>query len=285
MDQFNTESNVSEQGTNQVVESTEQANQTPQEVEIKADGLYRLPGQNKAVKWDDYYKGFQGKLTTATQEASRLRSEYAKSQQQIQEANRRIQEYENAQRLASVNRSKGETNEFTQALRALPYLRGEEAVQLYERLAGEFSNHQNALNQRDTVILALAQELGKIKNQFAPLLEAHSGSVFEGKIDKFLKELDLGDDSVAKNLAKEIYLAYEGDDLDAEFPNIFRDRWNSLEEGFAKRAKAKVDAAKKAPFVPGRGGLGTPSRPLQSKGNESAREIAERMWPGEFSKT
>lgn len=287
MDSFNPEVNdsVGQSTESQPVESTQQVSQTPTETEIKADGLYRIPGQAKPVKWDDYSKGLQGTLTKATQEAARLRAENAKYQKERQDYENRLNEYQRQQRLAEINKAKGSDAELVSTLRNLPYLKGDEAAYVVEGLYKKLGDYQGALEQRDFITLKLAETIKDLRSQVNTLMQTHSGGVFENKISGFLKDLNLSDDSVAGQLAKEIYLAYEGDDLDSEFPQIFQDRWNSLEENFAKRQKAKVEAARKAPFVPGRGGVGNPSRPLQASGKETAQEIAEKMWPGEPHRT
>jgi hypothetical protein len=259
--------------------------QGPQEHAIDPQGLYKIPGQAKAVKWDDYHRNFQSSFTKASQEAARLKAEQAKWAQERQSQQQQLAEYQRRERLAEIQRVQTQKGDAISALRELPYLRGEEAAQLAEGLHAQFGQMQSALGQRDQVIMKLAEVVNQLKGQLGPLMEQHSGAAFENKIGGYLTNLGLSDSTVAKELAKEIYLAYEGEDLDQEFPNIFQNRWNQLEQDFAKRSKAKADAARRNPFVPGRGGAGVPSRPLQARGNETAKEIAERLWPGESSQT
>ena len=98
---------------------------------------------------------------------------------------------------------------------------------------------------------------------------------FDGKISNWLKEG--GYPSEAADLAKEIYLAYEGDDLDNEFPQIFANRWEQIQQIIDSQRKAKVEAARR-PLLPGRGGNGVASKPIGLKGNESSKQLADTLW-------
>jgi hypothetical protein len=53
-----------------------------------------------------------------------------------------------------------------------------------------------------------------------------------------------------------------------------------MEAMFEARKRQAVEKARRMPFVPGRGGQTGPSAPLQLKGNESSRQIADMLWDG-----
>ena len=77
---------------------------------------------------------------------------------------------------------------------------------------------------------------------------------------------------------KVVYLAHEGDDLDSEFPAIFKDYWEDTNREIEEQRQAKVNGARKQPFIPGKGGNTGPSKPLTLKGNESSKDIADMLW-------
>jgi hypothetical protein len=130
--------------------------------------------------------------------------------------------------------------------------------------------------QRDKILIAALTELQKMQKVVGSLNESYQGSNFEGKISKWVADAGLPPE--ATQLAKEIYLAYEGDDLDNEFPQILMDRWNQIEKVITARQQAKVQAAKRQPFLPGRGGQAGPSKPLQLDPRLSSTQVADELW-------
>jgi hypothetical protein len=77
-----------------------------------------------------------------------------------------------------------------------------------------------------------------------------------------------------------LYSAYEGDDLDNEFPTILQERWNQINGIFNEQRQQTIERNQRSPFpLPGRGGSGTPSKALPKfRGDETAREMADTLW-------
>jgi hypothetical protein len=97
----------------------------------------------------------------------------------------------------------------------------------------------------------------------------------DSKIAKYVT--DLGYPTDANRYAKEIYAAYEGDDLETEFPEMLRERMDGLSNMFRNVDRQRIDAARR-PSVPGKGGSGTTGKTIGLKGTESAKETADMLW-------
>jgi hypothetical protein len=231
----------------------------PEPIELSDDALIKVRGSDKPVKFGEHVKGFQSQFTKASQEAARLR-------QALKEREDRIRQFEEAQRKSQSQQ--GNEDVFA-ALRSLPYLKGEDAVQLVQEIGQE-------IRQRDMIMLAALRKIQELERVASGLHEVHSSGAFDAKINKWLT--DGGYPLEAADLAKEIYLAYEGDDLDNEFPRIFEERWRQIEKVIEAQRQQKIRAARPQPFVPGRGGDVKPSRPLEIKPASSSRDVAEELF-------
>lgn len=237
----------------------------PTVYEVSDDSLIKLPGQEKPVKFGEHTRGFQSQFTKASQEAARLKRELEQRDQKLRQYEAQQQQFQRQQQGQGQNRPR-----LSDQLRGMNYLDGEAAATMAEAFEGE-------IRQRDQILLAALQKVAAMEKTLNTLNESHVGASFEGKINKWLGEIGLPPE--AADLAKEVYLAYEGDDLDYEFPQILRNRWEQLQRVFAATQQQKIQAAKKQPFLPGRGGGTGPSRPLQLDPRLSAAEVADQLWP------
>lgn len=242
--------------------TTSNTPETPQPLELTDDSLIRVKGSDKPVKFGDV-RNFQAQFTKSSQRAAALERELA----QEREARQRFE----AER-ARQNTQQPQNQDVFASLRELPYLSGEQAVEVVQGITQE-------VRARDQVIGALVKKIQSMDQRLGGLYETHTNSAFDSKINKMVGDLghDTSDAGLL-DLAKEVYLAYEGNDLDQEFPRIFGERLKQLETYFEARKRAALEKARRVPFVPGRGGNGGPSNPLQIKGNASPREIAELLW-------
>lgn len=240
---------------------------TPTPLEMAEDTLISIKGQAKPVKFGEHVKGFQSQFTKASQEAARLKRELETERQTRQRYEQERQQRQQGQ----PNQAQPDAFD---ALAQLPYLTGKDAVGMVQQIG-------QAMQQRDQVLIALIKKLQSMEGMVGGLNENHSTQLFDAKIAKWLT--DGGYPPEASDLAKEIYLAYEGDDLDSEFPRIFEARYQQMEKLFEARRAGKIAAARKAPFIPGKGGQGNPSKPLEVKANATAKEVADQLfgtWSG-----
>jgi hypothetical protein len=234
----------------------------PTPIELDDNALIRVKGSEKPVKFGEHVRGFQSQFTKATQRAAQLQRELQARDAKLQELQR---EREQAQR---TSQRQGETDVYAQ-LRELPYLDGQTAVSVVQGIAQQ-------IQQRDQVLLAAMNQIKQMKTVVDRLNQTHTTGQFDGKIDRWLNENGWPTD--LRDLAKEVYLAYEGDDLDEEFPRIFNGRVEQMRKAFNAERESKLRASKPQPFLPGRGGNTSPSKPLEFKGDASAKEIADKLW-------
>jgi hypothetical protein len=249
-----TQTSTTEQTSTQATE--------PQPIELDENALIRVKGSEKPVKFGEHVRGFQSKWTQEAQKRAQL-------ERTLQEREARLQQMERERQAAERASQQGKQGDVFQALRELPYLDGETAVKVVQGIAQQ-------IQQRDQVLMAALNQMKQMQAVVQRLNQTHVTSSFDAKIDRWLGENGWPAD--LRDLAKEVYLAYEGDDLDAEFPRIFNSRVEQMRKAFEAERQAKLRASKPAPFLPGRGGNAQPSKPLEFKGNESARDISEKLW-------
>lgn len=251
--------------------------------DFSENDLVRVPGMAEPVKYGDLHKRLQADYTKKTTEAARMRQQLEKERQEWQSS--RAKEEENLKRLAtellaqSRGQGGGQGNDLYAKLEGMNYLDGKTAAQLFKDLQENgVGSIKTQLQERDNVIRALYSQVVQLNNTVNGLQGNYKNNSFESLIDRTLKEKGLPPE--AKDFAKEVYLAYEGDDLDDEFPTILENRWNQLTGLFNASQKARVEAAKKKPFpIPGRGGNGTAGKPLDMlKGHESAKKTTDVLW-------
>lgn len=234
----------------------------PTVYEVDDNTLIKPRGMDKPVKYGEHFRGLQSQFTKASQKAAEL-------ERALREREARIQQYERERQNAQRAGQTGQPDVYA-ALRELPYLDGETAVNVVRGIAQE-------IQQRDQVLLATLRQLKNLQQIVAGLNETHTSSAFDSKISRWLG--DWGYDPGYADLAKEIYLAYEGDDLDEQFRSIFEDRVRQVEKLIEARKQAQIREARKSQFIPGKGGSATPSKPLELKADASAKEIADAMFP------
>lgn len=243
-------------------------------IDLTDDSLVRFPGAKEPVKYGDYYRKFQSEFTTKAQEAARARQEAQQYQQ-------RLAEYERKEREAVARQQrelaqKGQTD-LVSSLRGLQYLSGEEAARVVEHLTGQLQGYEKRFEESNAATVLLYNQLLNLAKGLNGL-QAQSGQAeFSGKIGKFLKDAGLPDE--AREFATELYTAYEGPNLDADFPNILKTRWQQLQTLARKAAAAEAAQRRQNPFVPGKGGMGSAAKPLNNLAKSSAKDIADAFWP------
>ncbi len=252
-----------------------QPDSAPQPLKLSNDSLIQIEGQEKPVKFSDYTRGFQSTATKAAQERARLAEKYSQLEATLKEREEAIRRYEAAQRQSQVQPGQTQPDELIQAIESLQYLDGPAAGRMLKAIRAEIGKVSNSFGQRDQAIALLYQQLMSMKEQVGQLSGRTKQADFDSKIKGVVNELGYGEEY--EDLAKEIYLAYEGDDLDSEFPEILRKRVEQIETAIRKRDKAKVEQSRTRPFTPGRGGIGQASKPLDLRG-KTAAEIADIVY-------
>lgn len=232
-------------------------------LDIDENRLIRVKGSDKPIKFGEYGRTFQSQFTKASQEAARLKKELETERQTRQR-------YEQQQQQSQRNGpgQQGGNDVYAQ-LEQLPYLSGKDAVQVVQSITDQ-------IGQRDQVLIATLKQMQQMKTVLDTLNGNYTSQSFDTKISKFVAEGQIPKELT--NRVKELYMAYEGDDLDEQFPSILRDWYEDLNKVIDSTRQAKLRAARNGPFIPGRGGNTGPSKPVQLKGNESPKALADMMW-------
>lgn len=250
-------------------------------VDLNDDSMVRIPGQDQPVRYGDLYKRLQGDYTKKTQAAAAAEKKLRADQQAWQQSRQQQEDSLRSTAAALLQRQQQGNapagGDFMAKLEAAPYLDGKTAAQILRTIQTEgFGNVVKAIQDRDTVMTQQNSRIVQLERIVQQLSGVHQGSALDSRIGAVLKDLDIPEE--AADWAKEIYSAYEGDDLDEQFPQILQERWTQLEQLQRRRNQARVDANRRQPFLPGKGGNGTAAKPIQMRGDENAREMADLLW-------
>lgn len=250
-------------GTGGNVVTPDAAGGADEPLEIDENRLIRVKGQDKPIKFSEYGRNFQSQFTKVSQRAAQL-------QKDLESERQARQQYEQQVRQAAQVPQAGGNDVFSQ-LEALPYLNGQQAAAVVRSIAEQ-------IGQRDQVLLATLKQLQQMQGIVQSLHGERQGTAFDAKIANFVK--DAGYPAEITQWAKELYLAYEGDDLDDEFPGILKERYEGFNRAMDAQRAAKVRQARDGKmFVPGKGGNTGPTKPFQIKANASPAEIADALFP------
>ena len=242
-------------------------------VELTEDSMVRLPGAKDPVRYGDHSRSFQSEFTKRAQETARLRKEHAALKQQNEDYQRRIAAVSGQQQAQP-----DETGQMVEALRQLPYLKGEEAAQVVQHLTQQFGKFGQELKTRDMALALIYNQLKEMGQTVSGLNKTSSNTQFGNLITSAMKAAGVPEQ--AREFAEELYSAYEGDNLPREFPQILKKRWEHLQGVFKTSRQQQAEQARRTPFVPGRGGNGSASKPLTDLKGKSAAQIADMFWPG-----
>lgn len=259
------------------VSAGEGAGAGPSPIDLSDDTLVRVKGQAQPVKFGELSRRQQADYTRKTQQAQQLQAQATRERQQVAQERSRLEQIAATLASRQGGGQQGQTDPFMDELGKAEYIDGKTAVKLVQALQQQgFAPIAKAIQDRDQVITQLYKHVVQLSNQMKEMGGRFGQTDFDGKIANWLKEG--GYPAEAADLAKEVYLAYEGDDLDNEFPQIFQNRWNQLMTIIDNQRKQKVEAARKAPILPGRGGAGSAAKPIGLKGNETSKQIADSLW-------
>ena|SRR3990167_1148215 len=255
--------------------------QAPQPVDITDDTLIRVAGQKDPVKYGELYKNLQGDYTKKSQAVADAERKLAEQragwdkERSAQETYLKSLAAQLLQRQQQGQQRPG--GDYRSKLASKQYLSGGDAAEMFDQVGGGMSTIVQAITERDQVITALYQKLQGLEQVVTQLGGAHTNQSFEQKIGGWVKSLGLPEE--ATQLAKEIYLAYEGDDLDNEFPNILRERWDATVNLINSLNQKKVEQSRQSPFkLAGRGGNTSPEKLIGLKGHENAKDTADKLW-------
>jgi len=242
-----------------------QAGAAPSPISLTDDSLVTYEGAKEPVPFKTL-RGLQSQFTKVSQDRSKLEGTVKQYQSQLQERDSLINRLREA-----VGARGGQTEpDLLAQIRELPYLTGQDAVGVVGQLV-------SAIQTRDMALKLMAARMGEIGQQVSQLHTTHLSSTHDAKIRSFAGQIDGFPEKLVPRL-KELYNAYEGDDLDEVFvEEIAKPWWNELQAEVRGLDKARVAAVRQKPFVPGRGATPRVVKPADYKG-ESVDEQADKIW-------
>lgn len=252
-------------------------------VDLTDDTPVRWPGEANPIKYGDLQRRLQADHTRKTQQAAKLQKQLAAERarfQQEQKAERaRLESM--AAAIAGRQGQQGQQGQpaWMTELSKKDYLTGADAAALMGAIQNQgFGSVAKAFEQRDKILQTMYQLVQRQQAALNALQGTHQESAFEGKITKALQQIGR-DPADYRDIAKEIYLAYEGDDLDDEFPEILRNRLEQIEKAIQRRQAQSVNQARQPKFpFPGKGGAGSAPKGAGLTGREGSLETADRLW-------
>lgn len=252
-------------------------------VDLNDDTLVRgVPGYNEPVRYGDLAKRLQADYTRKTQEVQKQKTQYETEwqtrQRELQERQRHVESI--AAQLASRQNNSGtpQNDPLLAELTSAQYIDGAKMGKFINMVQEKgFAPIVKAFADRDQIIQGMYNQVLELQKTVKDLQGVRQSADFDGKINRWLTEG--GYPQEAAQLAKELYLAYEGDNLDDEFPQIFEQRWTQLQNVLRAQDRKRVDDAKRQGMrLPGRGGQGATGKPIGLKGHEKARDVAASLW-------
>ena len=231
---------------------------SPSVFDLDDNTLIRVKGSDKPVKLSDYRQGFQSQFTKASQEAARLKKE-------LQARDQRIQQIEQATRGGQQDPNTGGQAMLSEIENA-PFIDG-------KTMAGVIRDFQGGVKERDMVMLAALNKIKQIEGILNELHGVNLNGQHEQKLKGWLRDGGYPDE--AFELADIIYRGYEGDNLDQEFPDIFKARWAQMQKVLQTQQTRERERARTLPWTPGRGGNTGPGKPQGLSGRETPKELAD----------
>ena len=177
------------------------------------------------------------------------------------------------------NQQQQQSNTMLDQLRQMPYLDGNTAAQLMERMVNEGINPlSNALRQRDQAIAHLHKEQKDLKERYGDTQNQQAQKELDARILQLRQEQGLPDSDVVHEMMRDIYYSHLDDDaLDAEYPEMLRKRWESLQKAVRDGDRAVAMKAKESPF-PSKGGEVSPTSG-KTGGYKTPEDRANELWP------
>jgi len=251
-------------------------------VELSDDTLIRVKGQDKPVKYSDYIKnGFVPKSDFTRAQQARA-SEVQRANQALQERESQLREFQ-ARQQGNAQSQTNPVNDLIKGLEAKPYLSGQEAAGLVRQLwDGGITKLAQAIGQRDEVIKLLYNRMQQIDKGVTGLRGQSQESALTARFNSVKTELNLPNTPEVDEFIQDVYYSHEGEDLDAELPNMVRARWNAMQNLIRAESQKQVRSARQNVLAPGgvKGGNATPSKNLRDRTSRmDARQLADEMWP------
>ena len=231
----------------------------------------------------------QAEYTKKTQALAEERknwdSQRAQQQQQLQQYAQQLQQHGYAQQQRAQQAQPQQPQQPQQQqpsmvdqLRKMPYLDGNTAAQLVERLVGEgIQPLRSQLQQRDRALATIYQDYKTLRDQVGQSQGKQAEKDLDARFIQLREQHGLPDEEIVNDLMRDIYFSHEGDDLDKAFPDMFAKRWESIKK-LSREQERKTAAKARQSVLPGRGGEASLASG-KTGGYKTPEQRTNELWP------
>ena len=208
-----------------------------------------------------------------TQQAQQLQQYAQQLQQHSQAQQQRAQQVQQQQR-----QSQPQGPSMIDQLRKMPYLDGNTAAQMVERLVGEgIQPLRTQLQQRDRALATIYQDYKGLRDQVGQSQGKQAEKDLDARFMQLREQHGLPDDEIVGELMRDIYYSHEGDDLDTAFPDMFAKRWEAIKK-LSREQDRKTAAKARESVLPGRGGESSLTSG-KTGGYKTPEQRTNELWP------
>jgi len=231
---------------------------------------------------ESWSKEQQAEFTRKTQAHAEERKAWegqrAQQQQQLQQYAQQLQQQAAAGQQAQQQQGATQQQSMLDQLAKMPYLDGPTAAELMRRIMVEgIQPLQHQLQQRDQALAQVYKDYKSLRDVVGKSYGKQAERDLDTRFEEIRTQQGLPDDEVVREIMRDIYHSHEGDDLDAQFPEMVRKRLEALQKTFRDKDRKAAETAKKSPF-PSKGGE---SSPISGKtgGYKTPQDRADELWP------
>ena len=229
----------------------------------------------------------QAEYTKKTQALSEERknwdSQRAQQQQQLQQYAQQLQQHSQAQqqRAQQAQQQRPQQQQgpsMVDQLRKMPYLDGNTAAQMVERLVSEgIQPLRSQLQQRDRALATIYQDYKGLRDQVGQSQGKQAEKDLDSRFIQLREQHGLPDEEIVNELMRDIYYSHEGDDLDTAFPDMFAKRWDAIKK-LSREQDRKTAAKARESVLPGRGGESSLTSG-KTGGYKTPEQRTNELWP------
>jgi len=230
----------------------------------------------------DMQAEYTRKTQALAEERKQWESERGQQQQQMQQYAQQVQQYaqgiQQNQQQQATSQQQSQQQGLLDQLRGMPYLDGNTAAQLMERIMGEgISPLQQQLQQRDQALAHMYKEYKTLKETVGTSQNKSAEAALNNRFQTLRSEHGLPDEPWVNDYLRDVYFSHEGKDLDQAYPDMLRTRLETMRKGFREMDRQAAEKAKTSP-LPFKGGEASLVSG-KTGGYKSAQDRADELWP------
>ena len=210
-------------------------------------------------------------------------AERSQQTQQLQQYAQQMQQQnyarQAAQQQAQTQQQGQQSNDtMLDQLRQMPYLDGNTAAQLMERMVNEGINPlQKAVQQRDQALAQVYKDYKTLRDTVGQTQGKQAEKDLDTRFVQLRQDAGLPDHEVVNELLKDVYYSFEGSDWNDKFAETARSRIDGLRKVFRDMDRQDAKKAKTSQF-PSKGGESSLTSG-KTGGYKNPEDRANELWP------